>query len=74
MSNIIKLDIPTTGDIPVSTILEGANEADLQEVVVIGWVVGEGHYFATSSGDAAAILLLLELARKRVLDECTKDE
>ena len=74
MSNIIPLDIPTKGDIPVGQILEGASGANLQEVVVVGWIDGEGHYLATSSGDAAAILLLLELAKKRVLEECTSGE
>lgn len=74
MSNIIQLDIPTKGDIPVGTILEGAQGANLQDVVVIGWIEGEGHYLSTSSGDAGAILLLLELAKKRVLEECTGGE
>lgn len=68
--NVIRPDFITKVDIPVDTILEGAREAGLKDVVVIGWIEGEGCYLATSSGDAPEIIFLIELAKKQVLDEC----
>jgi hypothetical protein len=68
--NVIRPDFITKGPVPVQAILEQAQSAGLEDVVVIGWVDGVGCYLGTSSGHAPEIIFLLELAKKQVLDEC----
>jgi hypothetical protein len=66
--NVIDLPVVTSLDIPVERILNGAIEANLDTAIVIGWQEDGEFYFAGSSGDAAQTLLLLELAKRELLD------
>lgn len=55
------------GRIPPKQILEQAVEARLNDVVVLG-ESDNGFYLAASTGELFEVLLLLEVAKKRILE------
>ena len=70
--NILKFRGITTLDIEPDKILNGALDENLESAVVLGYGKDGGLYFATSIGDEAHVLLLLEKS-KRVLLETDED-
>lgn len=65
--NVVRLGAATKLPLPANRILKGAyNKMDV--VAVIGWDK-EGHfYFASSESNGAEILMMLELAKRRLMD------
>lgn len=63
MSNVVELDVVTRLDIPAEKILRKALDADLAEVVVIGFGPEGEYFFAASKADGADVLWLLELTK-----------
>ena len=49
------------------TVLVGAIEADLREVLVIGWQ-GDELYVAASRSRVGELLILMEMAKRQLLD------
>jgi hypothetical protein len=74
MGDVIRPDFITKHDIPAEDVINGAKDAKFESVMVVGWTKDEGHYLASSTGDAAEMLFILELAKKRVIDEVTNEE
>jgi hypothetical protein len=74
MGEVIRPDFVTKLDVPIDDVINGAKETKFESIIVIGWTEDEGHYFASSTGDAAEMLFILELAKKRVIDEVTNEE
>lgn len=69
MGDVITLKgLRTTQQIPVEQVLDGAKDA-LDTCVVIGWEKDAGLYIASSDGNCAEILLLLEMAKKVILEQ-----
>jgi hypothetical protein len=68
MAEIIVLDIITKLDIPVERVIDAAKEAELQDVIVIGWDKNGDIYFASSKADGGEVLWLIEKAKKRLLE------
>lgn len=73
MDNIIKFpkDFKPTltyEDIPTRNILLGADNSDLEEVVVIGFDKDGELYFASSKADGGTVLWLLEKAKQLLLN------
>lgn len=70
-ADIIDLHIQTTATLPAKRVLQAAIDADveIEDVIVIGWDKAGNHYFASNSGDAAGIILLLELSKKNLLEQ-----
>lgn len=67
MGEIVYLNIETTLPVPCARVLQGAIEADLSFVMVIG--CGDGKpYYASSSTDAAEMLLRLERFKQVLLE------
>ena len=66
MTNVTYLPVETTLDIPVPRVLEGASKC--KEVLVLGWTEDNCLYVASSVADAKKHLLLLELAKRSILD------
>lgn len=66
--NIEIFDGPTTLDIPPSRVLSGAQEQSFKSIVVLGELEDGSLYFASSAGDGAAVLWLIEKAKKDLLD------
>lgn len=68
MGEVIAFPGLTKADVPVENVLAGATEADIAEVVVIGFTRAGEFYFAASKADGSDVLWLLELAKKRLLE------
>ena len=65
MGDVVDFDGMTTQDIPVERVLEMAKDCD--EVLVLGWKEDD-FYCAMSNPKFSDNILLLELARKTLLD------
>ena len=59
-SNVIQFHGNTTLDIPCDRVLQGAQEAKLKTVLVIGWDENDQMYSACSTGDNRETLWLLK--------------
>jgi hypothetical protein len=71
MAEVIKFPGGTVGPVPVNAVLEGAANAALSEVFVLGLEQDGTEYFASSTGEAPKLLWLLEIARRAVMREQT---
>lgn len=67
MSNVVDLPVVTTLDIDPNKILNAAID-EIESGVIIGWDKNKDFYFASSQGDLREVLLLLELAKKELLE------
>lgn len=70
MSNVVRFTGITKLDEPCDRILEDATKANLDEVVVIGYAAGD-FYFASSVADGGTVVWMLELAKKRLLEQAS---
>lgn len=66
--NVVMWNGVTRLDIPAGRVLRGATEADLSDVVVIGFDGDGDFYFSSSYAGGGDVLWLMELARKRLMD------
>jgi hypothetical protein len=70
-AEVITLSTETTLDIPPERVLSAALGASLDTVLVIGRDAAGELYVASSEADAGALLVLLALAKRTVLDGVT---
>lgn len=68
MSNVIKFNGLTKLDIPALDVLNAATEHGLDSVVLCGYDKDGKLYLASSLGDTAETVLLLERFKKFLLD------
>ena len=73
MSNVTILPIVSRLDIPVAKVIEGATDADLQEIVVLGYRRDGSEFFASSQADGSEVLWLLERFKLQLLDQRFQD-
>lgn len=66
-AQIIELETITTLDLPPERILRKAVEADLDQVIVIGYDKGGNEYFASSISNGPEVVWALERAKLRLL-------
>ncbi len=66
--NIIPLNVYTRLDIPVEGVLEGAKENVTANLIILGWTEDDDMYFASSSSTMGDILVLLEQAKRVLLE------
>lgn len=66
MGDVVMLDVETRLDIPPSRVLQCAIDAKLEKVIVIG-VGPDGVYHASSTTDAADMLLRLKMFERALL-------
>lgn len=66
-AKIITLDCLTRNDLPPDRVLQGAIDADLEGVVLMGYDKEGGHYFASSYADGGTCLWLLEKLKAQLL-------
>jgi len=66
--DLVDLPVLTRLDVPVTRVLEGVVEAEVDRVVVIGWDSDGELYFASSFANGPEILWLLELAKKELME------
>lgn len=67
MGTVHILAMPTRLDIPAERVLDGAVEAKLDRVVVLGYDQNGEEYFASSIADGGDILWLMERLKLRLL-------
>jgi hypothetical protein len=67
MSNVITLPTVTKLDISPASVLDGAKDADLDTVLVIGFDSQGNIYAASSTGDTAENVLLVEMFKHKLL-------
>lgn len=68
MSNVITLPCITTHNLPAERVLNGALEADLAGVVVLGYDKEGKPYFASSYADGGDVMWLMELLKRELLN------
>lgn len=66
--NVVEFPGETLLDIPPQSILEGAKEESLEQVLVVGVTKDGSSYFASSTADLYQVLWLLENAKMDVLE------
>lgn len=74
---VVDIGTITTLDVPVEKVIQAAIDADLQDIVIVGFRYDGSEYFASSAADGGAVLWLLERAKLRLLqtvDEEAEDE
>lgn len=62
------MDKMTNEDVPVAKVLAGAEMADLEEVVIVGYDKDGDFYFASSKASGPEVLWALAYAKKKLLD------
>lgn len=73
-SNVVKLQVETTLDLPLDTVLDGAREAELEDAIIIGWECGSKFYLASQTNDTGKMFILLERARAFLVRRLEDDE
>ena len=73
MGDIVTFNGVTRLDIPVDRILDGARDAELTEVVVIGYRQDGSEFFASSTGDGGDVVWHLERAKYKLLGVIVPD-
>lgn len=68
MGDVVLLNVITRLDIPVERVLDGATNAELEEVVVIGYDKEGEFYFSSNKANGGSVLWLLEQAKKELLN------
>lgn len=68
MSNVVTLNAPTKLDIPVDRVLDGAKDADLDGLFIVGRTKDGELYFASSIADGGDVLWLWEIAKSRLME------
>lgn len=68
MGDVVLLNVVTRLDIPVERVLDGATNAELEEVVVIGYDKEGEFYFSSNKANGGSVLWLLEQAKKELLN------
>lgn len=68
-SNVVSLFENVVDDVAPADVLNNAIDENLSEVLVIGYGERGGLFTASSHGDAAKLLLMLELAKIEVLKQ-----
>lgn len=66
--NVVQFDGFTSLDIDPNSVLMGAINADMDEVVVLGYKKDGSEYFASNKADGADVLWHLQRAQKRLLE------
>jgi hypothetical protein len=73
MGKVIEL-APTTATVPPEKILNGALNAGLTEVVVIGQRPDGTVYFAMSTAEAPSVNWMLDCAKRLLMDGILEDD
>jgi len=68
LGDVVLLNVVTRLDIPVERVLDGATNAELEEVVVIGYDKEGEFYFSSNKANGGSVLWLLEQAKKELLN------
>ena len=67
MGDVVDFPGPTKVDLPTKTVIEAAEKAELETVIIVGWDKEDELYVAANKSKTGDLLLLLELAKKILL-------
>ena len=67
MGTVVELDVASRLDVPVERILARVADAELELVIVIGYLKDGGEYFLSSIADGGDCVWLLERAKLKLL-------
>jgi len=73
MGEVIKQTWATALDLNPEVVLNAAVEANLDNVIVIGWTKDDALYFVTSKTETADILLSLEAAKHSLINQAFEE-
>ena len=68
MGEVVVGDFITKLDVPPKRVIEGAVEANLKSVVIIGFDEDGDEYFASSIADGGTVMFLMERAKFKLLN------
>ena len=68
MGDVINFNGVTKLDIDPQGVIDGANQADLESVVIMGYNKEGDYYFSSSIASGAEVLWLIENLKKLLLD------
>jgi hypothetical protein len=68
MGEVVRWNGITRLDLPPQQVLDGASEAQLSGVVVLGYDAEGNDFYASSYADGGDVLWLLEKCKKRLLE------
>lgn len=66
--NVVRFPGITSHDLPPETVYDMAKEADLQDIVIIGWDADGHFYYNATTADSFKALWLLEKAKQALLN------
>lgn len=69
MSNVTVLPVATRHDLNPRQVLLTASDAGLSDAMVMGWNEDGTPYVASSIAHAGEMLILLEIAREKIMDQ-----
>lgn len=69
VSNVIIANIETRLPLPAERILDGARDADLSEILLLGWMPDGQFYAAATHNDLGNHLILLEKAKAVLMQQ-----
>ena len=67
-NNVIPIGCVTRLDLPVDQVLEQTKRMGLEGVVILGYFENGDQYFASTYADGGAVLWLLEMCKKQLLE------
>lgn len=70
LAPVTVLETITTHSLPTERVLNGALDAKLTSVIVIGWDEDGEFYFASSEASGASVVWDMEVAKKKLLEVC----
>lgn len=68
LAPVTVLETVTTHSLPIERVLNGALDAKLTSVIVIGWGGDGEFYFASSEASGASAMWDMEVAKKKLLE------
>lgn len=69
--NVVNIGVSTTLDLPSERILGGAREREITDIVLLGYDKDGEFYMACAPADLRDMLVLVELAKRQIMDSLT---
>lgn len=66
--NVVEFTGGTTNDLEPSLVVDAARDKKFESVLVVGITENDGFYLASSTGDAATMIFILEYAKHQLLE------
>ena len=74
MGEVVELDVDTTLPVPSDRLLQAAIDADVRDVVLIGYDADGKLWFSSADPDVGHVMWQLELAKRFLLNNYAGDD